>query len=85
MEYGLLGEKLVHSFSPMIHEEFGDYNYELIDTKNRKFDIYYDGEKTHILNYESRNLDITKLRDIVSIRYNFYKENEIEIKNAYKA
>lgn len=62
-----------------------DYNYELIDTKNRKFDIYYDGEKTHILNYESRNLDITKLRDIVSIRYNFYKENEIEIKNAYKA
>lgn len=62
-----------------------DYNYELIDTKNRKFDIYYDGEKTHILNYESRNLDITKLRDIVSIRYNFYKESGIEIKNAYKA
>ena len=24
MEYGLLGERLVHSFSPMIHEEFGD-------------------------------------------------------------
>lgn len=33
MEYGLLGEKLVHSFSPMIHEEFGDYNYELIEKK----------------------------------------------------
>ena len=29
MEYGLLGEHLPHSFSKIIHEKFGKYNYEL--------------------------------------------------------
>ncbi len=28
-DYGLLGEKLGHSFSPQIHKELGDYDYEL--------------------------------------------------------
>lgn len=36
MEYGLLGERLVHSFSPIIHEEFGDYSYELIEKIREK-------------------------------------------------
>ena len=29
MEYGLLGEKLGHSFSPLIHRALGDYDYRL--------------------------------------------------------
>ncbi|MDR0897760.1 MAG: shikimate kinase [Oscillospiraceae bacterium] len=29
MEYGLIGEKLGHSYSPMIHAHFGDYHYAL--------------------------------------------------------
>ncbi len=29
MEYGCIGEKLSHSFSKIIHNEFCDYNYEL--------------------------------------------------------
>ena len=29
MDYGLIGEKLGHSYSVKIHKEFGDYNYEL--------------------------------------------------------
>ena len=29
MEYGLIGEKLGHSYSPMIHRFFGDYDYRL--------------------------------------------------------
>ena len=29
MEYGLLGEHLPHSFSKIIHEKFGKYNYDL--------------------------------------------------------
>ena len=29
MEYGLLGEKLGHSFSPRIHRELGGYDYRL--------------------------------------------------------
>ncbi len=31
MKYGLIGEKLTHSFSPEIHEKLGDYPYELIE------------------------------------------------------
>ena len=31
MKCGLLGEKLGHSFSPMIHENLADYSYELIE------------------------------------------------------
>ena len=29
MEYGLIGEKLGHSYSPQIHRYFGDYDYQL--------------------------------------------------------
>ena len=31
---GLLGKKLVHSFSPMIHKAFGNHDYKLIETTN---------------------------------------------------
>ncbi|MBR0229231.1 MAG: hypothetical protein IJQ62_12875, partial [Clostridia bacterium] len=29
MEYGLIGERLGHSYSPQIHRVFGDYDYQL--------------------------------------------------------
>lgn len=29
MEYGLIGERLGHSYSPLIHRVFGDYDYQL--------------------------------------------------------
>ena len=29
MEYGLIGEKLIHSYSPQIHAQLGPYEYEL--------------------------------------------------------
>ncbi len=29
MEYGLIGERLEHSYSPLIHRAFGDYDYQL--------------------------------------------------------
>ena len=32
MEYGLLGEKLGHSFSPQIHHALGEYDYQLLPT-----------------------------------------------------
>lgn len=31
MEYGLIGERLGHSYSPMIHARLADYRYELIE------------------------------------------------------
>ena len=32
MEYGLLGEKLGHSFSPQIHRDLAGYDYQLLPT-----------------------------------------------------
>ena len=32
MEYGLLGEKLGHSFSPQIHQALAGYDYRLLPT-----------------------------------------------------
>ena len=32
MEYGLLGERLGHSFSPQIHRDLAGYDYQLLPT-----------------------------------------------------
>ena len=31
LEYGLLGERLGHSYSPAIHRQLGDYDYQLVE------------------------------------------------------
>lgn len=49
-----------------------DYNYELIDFKNRKFPVYYDGVNTHILNYEVRNFDEKLFIDKCCLRFDYY-------------
>ncbi len=36
--YGLLGEKLGHSFSPLIHSRFGDYEYRLFPTPREELE-----------------------------------------------
>jgi len=47
-KFGLLGEKLKHSFSPMIHTYLGDYEYPLYEISNSDLDLfmtekYFDG------------------------------------------
>ena len=37
MEYGLIGEKLGHSYSKLIHEKLGDYSYELCPLSREEF------------------------------------------------
>ena len=37
MKYGLIGEKLGHSFSKEIHEKIGKYSYELIELDENEF------------------------------------------------
>lgn len=37
MEYGLIGEKLGHSYSKIIHEKLTDYNYELTPLSREEF------------------------------------------------
>ncbi len=60
----------------------GYNNYNLIDFKERKFPVYYDGVNTHILNYENKIIDISKFIDLCNLRYDFYDEdiNNIEMK-----
>ena len=40
MEYGLIGEKLGHSFSKIIHNELFSYEYELKELKKEELDEF---------------------------------------------
>jgi len=40
MQYGLLGEKLGHSFSPIIHKKLADYDYQLVGVPQEKLDAF---------------------------------------------
>ncbi|MBP5413968.1 MAG: hypothetical protein ILN61_01835, partial [Lachnospiraceae bacterium] len=40
MKYGLLGEKLGHSFSKILHEQIGNDSYELIPIEKDKVDDF---------------------------------------------
>ena len=40
MRYGLIGEKLGHSFSKDIHERLSDYTYDLIPLSQDQFTIF---------------------------------------------
>lgn len=40
MEYGLIGEKLGHSFSKIIHEKLADYTYELQPLTKEEFPVF---------------------------------------------
>jgi len=42
MKFGLLGERLAHSFSPMIHAGFGDYEYKLYEKKPEELDVFFE-------------------------------------------
>ena len=59
-----------------------EYDTYLIDFKERKFPVYYDGVNTHILNYETKIIDdnIISTRK-ANIRFNFFDESATEIIN----
>ncbi len=42
IEYGLVGEKLGHSFSPEIHARLGEYKYELIEVPGNEIDDFFE-------------------------------------------
>ena len=61
----------------ILNIEEGYNNYTLIDFKERKFPVYYDGINTHILNYENKIVDTSRFNGICSLRYDLYDEKEI--------
>ncbi len=48
--YGLLGEKLGHSFSKEIHESFGHYNYDLIEVSRDDFNNFMTSREFKAIN-----------------------------------
>lgn len=50
MTYGLIGEKLGHSYSKVIHESLGRYDYNLFSFNKRQFEIFMTDRKFSGLN-----------------------------------
>ena len=50
MRYGLIGEKLGHSFSKDIHERLSDYTYDLIPLSQDQFTIFMQERNFNAIN-----------------------------------
>lgn len=50
MTYGLIGEKLGHSYSKIIHEMLGRYEYELLSLDQKQFDDFISERSFNALN-----------------------------------
>ena len=50
MRYGLIGEKLGHSFSKIIHEQLADYAYDLIPLSREELDTFMQEKQFAALN-----------------------------------
>lgn len=44
-KFGLIGEKLGHSYSPLIHSKFGDYEYDLCEVKEEELEALISSEE----------------------------------------
>ena len=66
----------------ILNLETNDYNYELLDLKNRSTKTNYDKKNTHDINYKKKE-EITdkKLLNQVSLRFDFYNESPSVIKD----
>ena len=48
--YGLLGEKLGHSFSPQIHRELGGYEYALMEVAREDLSAFFGARDFEAIN-----------------------------------
>ncbi len=60
MEYGLIGEKLGHSFSKPIHEELADYTYDLCQLTKEEFKRFMEQKA-----FRAINVTIPYKRDVI--------------------
>ena len=69
----------------ILHLKENTFGYSLLDLRKRSFPVFYQDERTTILNYQSQlNYDISALRKVSSIRYQFFSETKEEIINILK-
>ena len=50
MRYGLIGEKLGHSYSKTIHEQLADYTYDLIPLSKEEFKVFMEKREFNAIN-----------------------------------
>ena len=60
MEYGLIGDRLGHSFSKVIHESIMDYKYDLVELDENEFDIF-----TKARDFKAINVTIPYKRAVI--------------------
>lgn len=60
MRYGLIGEKLPHSFSGVIHKKIGLYDYELLELERDELDAFMTAR-----DFEGINVTIPYKRDVM--------------------
>lgn len=60
MEYGLIGEKLGHSFSKIIHEKLADYTYELCPLTKDELDAFMTAKQ-----FKAINVTIPYKQDVI--------------------
>ena len=60
MEYGLIGEKLGHSYSKLIHEMLADYTYELCPLSREEFVTFMNRKE-----FRAINVTIPYKRDVI--------------------
>ena len=60
MEYGLIGEKLPHSFSMLIHPQFFGYSYELKELQSAELKAFFEKR-----DFKGINVTIPYKRDVM--------------------
>ncbi len=60
MEYGLIGEKLGHSYSKIIHEKLADYSYELMPLSREEFTAFMEARA-----FRGINVTIPYKKDVI--------------------
>ena len=68
----------MHRYNNILDLEENNYNYQLVDIKNRHFPVYYDGKKTIILNWEKVIKNDINVSNYIK-KLDFYEETEKEI------
>ena len=74
MEYGLIGEKLGHSYSKEIHESLADYTYEIHPVSKEDFDDFMSRRE-----FKSINVTIPYKKDVIHLKLLFSQKTIFKI------
>ena len=83
ISYGLVCDMIIKGNILGLKED--DFSYYLEDLRGRRCPVFYHGDKSYILNYQSFLPDeFSSLKDDVSFRYQFFLETKDDIQDIVK-